>query len=472
MTHVRLYSYGAVQEVTGSKHILEVDGKKILIDCGMFQGRREETYNKNKNLPFDPKEIEVAFLTHGHFDHTGNFPSLIKGGYEGAIYSTPATYDLASLVLYDSAHIQKRDTEFIKKLIRKGRKDLKVYDPIYDEKDVTDTLSHFVSYPYNKRLKVFDKVEAEFYDAGHILGSSMILFNIELDHYKTLKVGFSGDLGREGLPFLRNPQKLPDLDYFVLESTYGNRLHDDISTVKEELSEVINSTYKKGGKIIIPAFAIERTQEIIYHIHELLLENKIPKLPVFIDSPMAVHATSIFKSHPECFDRKTFETFYDKKESPFDFDGVNYIVNVEDSKKLNYLKHPAIIISASGMCEHGRIVHHLRNNIENPANTILIVGFMAQHTLGRRLADKEPEVKIFGEKLKVNARIKIINAFSAHADYSEMKEYVSQFDLDKLKRIFLVHGEPEAQEHLEKVLEGIGVKDVKRVFYNEKYKLS
>jgi len=471
MTNVRLYSYGAVQEVTGSKHILEVDGKKILVDCGMFQGRREETYKKNKELPFDPKEISVAFLTHGHYDHTGNFPSLVKGGFEGEIYSTPATYDLASLVLYDSAHIQKRDAEFIQKLIKKGKKDLKVYGPIYDEDDVTDTLSHFVTHPYNKRFKVFDKVEAEFYDAGHILGSSMIFFNIEINSYKTLKFGFSGDLGRKGLPFLRSPQKLPDLDYFVLESTYGNRLHDNLAVVEEELAEIINTTYKKGGKIIIPAFAIERTQEVIYHLHKLLNENKIPKIPVYIDSPMAVHATSIFKSHPECFDRETFKTFYDKKESPFDFDGVNYIVNVEDSKKLNYLSHPAIIISASGMCEHGRIVHHLRNNIENPNNTVLIIGFMAEHTLGRKLADRKPEVKIFGEKLKVNARIKIINAFSAHADYNEIKDYVKDYDLDKLKRIFLVHGEPDAQKHLEKVLEGIGVKDVKRVFYNEKYKL-
>jgi metallo-beta-lactamase family protein len=471
-TNVRLYSFGAVQEVTGSKHILEVNGKKILIDCGMFQGRREETYRRNKTLPFKAEEIDVVFLTHAHFDHSGNLPSLIIDGYDKDIYATPATFDLTSLILNDSAYIQKRDTEFIRKIIKKRKRtDLKIYEPIYGIDDVKNTLSNFVLVDYNKRIKVFDNVEAEFYDAGHILGSAMIVFFVKMDEFKTLKIGFSGDLGRKNQVILKDPQKLPDLDYFILESTYGNRLHDNITKTKDELAEVINSTYKKKGKIIIPAFAVERTQEIIYYIHELIETKKIPSLPIYVDSPMAVHATSVFKTHPECFDRETFELFYDKEVSPFDFEGVNYIVDVERSKKLNSLREPAIIIAASGMCEHGRIVHHLRNNIEKPENTILIVGFMAQHTLGRKIADREKEVKIFGEKLKVNARVKILNTFSAHADYNEMKEYVKQFNLEKLKKIFLVHGEPDAQKYLEQVLERNGVKEVKRVFNNEKYKL-
>ncbi len=463
---VKLYSHGACREVTGSKHFLEYNGKTIQIDSGMFQGRREESYMKNKELPFDPSGVDTILLTHGHFDHSGALPVMVNNGFDGNIYSTPATRDIANIILFDSAYIQQKDSEYLKiKAQRHPDRKLKIYEPLYDSADVIKTLQHFVTINHRREFIPMDGVKVEFFDAGHILGSSMISLTIE----DKLRIGFSGDLGRKNLPILKDPEVLPDPDYLVLEGTYGDRLHESIDSGHEKLEKIVKKAVKNGGKIIIPAFTIERTQEIIYILHLLQLENKIPKIPIFVDSPMAVNATAIFKIHSECFDKETYEDFISENINPFGFDNIKYVQSVRESKEINSNKGPLIIISASGMAENGRILHHLRNNIEDKRTIVAIVGFMAANTLGRKLVDGEKEVKIFGKIYNVNAEIEILNTFSAHADYSEIKEWVSNYDLERLKKIFLVHGESESLENLKKELLSIGIKSVEIMEYGSTY---
>ncbi|MCP5107533.1 MAG: MBL fold metallo-hydrolase, partial [bacterium] len=432
---IKFYSHGACQEVTGSKHFIEIGGNILQVDGGMFQGRREDAYRKNKELPFAPAGVKAILLTHAHFDHAGALPIFVKNGFDGNIYSTPASRDIANIIMMDSAHIQAKDYEYLKEKIKKrpGRK-LKLYDPFYDSQDVIDTLQHFVTIAYRRKFYPLPGVEAEFYDAGHILGSAMPYLTIERNGGDPLKVAFTGDLGRKNLPILKDPQKLPDPDYLVMEGTYGNRLHDSIGMAEEKLAGIVNRACGRNGKIIIPAFTIERTQEIIYILHRLIQGKKIPRVPIFIDSPMAVNATTIFKVHPECFDQETYDHFISENVDPFGFDNINYVSSVKESREINSVVGSAIIISASGMAENGRILHHLRNNIGNPANIIAVVGFMAAHTLGRKLVEKAKSVKIFGKSYKVNAEVKTLNAFSAHADYNEIKEWLSQYDLKKLKK--------------------------------------
>ncbi|WP_456440911.1 MBL fold metallo-hydrolase RNA specificity domain-containing protein [Caldithrix abyssi] len=465
---VELYSHGAAQEVTGSKHFIKVQDRQIMIDCGAFQGKRKEADEKNRNWSFNAKEVHAAILTHAHFDHSGLLPLLIKNGYEGNVYSTPASRDLSSLIMMDSAHIQAKDIEFLKKKAKK-RGEVFEKQPLYTEDDVARTLDHFITVSYHRPFWLEEGVKATFYDAGHILGSASILLEINRNGQQ-MRIGFSGDLGRKNLPIIRDPEVLPDVDYLIMESTYGHRLHDPIESAMDKLAEVINRTAERGGKIIIPAFAVERTQELIYFIHLLHDQKRIPDIPVYVDSPMAVNATAIFRVHQECYDQETREAFLQHHKNPFGFNEVRYITNVEESKKLNGLTEPAIIISSSGMCEAGRILHHLANNIENPRNTIMIVGFMAEHTLGRRIKEEQPEVKIFGEYYQLKAEVVTMNAFSAHADYSEILDYVEQLNFKKLKRIFLVHGEPDAQANLKKLLEAKNY-SVTIVRYGENYTL-
>lgn len=468
MQKIKFYSHGACLEVTGSKHFLNINGKILQIDGGMFQGRRKKSYLKNKELPFDPSDVDAILLTHGHFDHSGALPIMAKHGFDGNIYSTPATRDIANIIMRDSAHIQAKDYEYLveKKKKRPERK-LTLYEPLYDIDDALDTLNLFVTVSYHRKFYPLPSVEAEFYDAGHILGSSMIKANINGE----MMVGFSGDLGRKNLPILRDPDYLNDLDYLVLEGTYGNRLHNTIGMAYDELAEVVNDTCKESGKIVIPAFTIERTQELIYILHILTKEEKIPEIPIFIDSPMAVNATSIFKVHPECFDEETHEEFLSEHIDPFGFDNIKYVTSVKDSREINNVPGPAIIISASGMAETGRILHHLKNNIENPTTTIAIVGFMAEHTLGRKLVDGHKHVKIFGKEYTVNAQVKRLDAFSAHADYNEIAEWLKNMDFKRLKKIFLVHGEKSALESLQGKLLKMGVKAVEIVQCGTEYTL-
>ncbi len=462
------YSRGACKEVTGSKHFIRFGENLIQIDCGMFQGKREESYNKNKYFNFNPSEVNSLILTHAHFDHSGAIPISVKNGFSGNIYSTPATRDLANIILFDSAHIQSKDFEYMKRRIEKHpQRKMKLYEPLYDTSDVLSALNQFVTINYKRDFIPCDGLKVEFYDAGHILGSSIVLITTE----DGVRIGFSGDLGRKNLPILKDPEIFPDLDYLVLEGTYGDRLHDNYKTGNEHLEKMVKDAISMHGKVIIPAFTIERTQEIIYNLHLLQLEGRIPEIPVFVDSPMAVNATSIFKVHPECFDKETYNDFISENINPFGMDNIKYVTSVKESKEINTKKGPMIIISASGMAENGRILHHLKNNIEKSSTIIGIVGFMAVNTLGRKLVDGMKSVRIFGKEYSVEAEVRIFNSFSAHADYNEIKEWVSNYDLEKLKKIFLVHGEEKSLLNLRNELLSIGVKSVEISDYDHEYKL-
>jgi metallo-beta-lactamase family protein len=442
-----LYSWGAAEEVTGSKHFLSVDGRTLMVDCGAFQGRRQESDRKNREWPFDQKAVDAVLLTHAHYDHSGLLPLLVSRGFRNNIFSTAATRDLANLILLDSAHIQSKDLEFLLKRAKHHR-ELAIKEPLYTDEDVRKCVARFVPVSYRQPFAPANGLKVTFYDAGHILGSAIAL--VEADG---LSVGFSGDLGRIGLPIIRNPEALPPVDYFVLESTYGNRLHKSMDTTLELLADSITRTAGRGGKIVVPAFAIERTQELIFFIHLLHDQKRIPEIPIFVDSPMAVNATAIFRMHPECFDEETKQAFLDHADNPFGFNDLHYITSKEDSQKLNDLRGPAMIISSSGMCEGGRILHHLAHTIGDARNTILIVGYMAENTLGRKIVEKLPSVPIFGESFALNAEVKVLNSFSGHADYNEILDYVSRLDKNRLRKIFMVHGEKDAQENLKKLLE-------------------
>jgi metallo-beta-lactamase family protein len=447
-----LFSHGAAEEVTGSKHFLRVRDRTVMVDCGAFQGRRAEADEKNRTWSFAAAEVDAVVLTHAHFDHCGLLPLLRRKGFEGGVWATPATRDLAALVMTDSAHIQARDLEFLrKKAARKGERFEK--EPLYAERDVLESLESFVTVSYHRRFSPCGGVSAAFYDAGHILGSALVTLETENGD---LRVGFSGDLGRKGLPIIRDPEPIPPVDYLVVESTYGNRAHDPIGTAAGKLAEVVNRTAGRGGRIVIPAFAVERTQELVFILHLLRDQGRIPRVPTFVDSPMAVNATSIFRVHPECYDEETRRAFVDHHENPFGWNELRYVTTTEGSKALNALKGPAIIISSSGMCESGRVLHHLANTVEDPRNTVLIVGFMARNTLGRKLLEGEPEVRIFGDPCTVRAEVRVLNAFSAHADAGETLDYVGRLDRSRLRGVFLVHGEPDAQSGLKSRLEAEG----------------
>ena len=454
---------GAAQTVTGSQHLLEINGKKVLIDCGMFQGKREESFQMNRKFLFDPKELDCVILSHSHIDHSGNLPTLSLKGFNGSVYCTPATRDLCSIMLQDSAYIQEKDTEFVNK--RRAKKGEPLFNPLYKIEDARKIITQFKSIPYRVPFSpdvLGSNVSVTFFDAGHILGSSQVVLEIKEGNRK-YKLGFSGDLGRKNLPILKDPDFMGDVDYLIFESTYGARLHEGADKIEEKLTEVILEAVKNNSKIIVPSFSIGRTQEIVYEITKLEAKGIIPSIPIYVDSPLTVNATEIFKLHSECFDTET-SNLISAGLDVFGMDNVKYIKDVQDSMKLNNLKGPYMIISASGMCEAGRILHHLRNNIENPNNIILVVGFMAEHTLGRRIVEAKDvpgtRVKIFGEEHIVRAKVKIINAFSGHADRDEMLEYLSQMDKARVKKMFLVHGEAEQQTEFKKTLEANGFKNV------------
>lgn len=454
---MKLQFFGAAKEVTGSKHLLEVNGKRIFLDFGMFQGSRKESDEKNRKIPIPPEKIDAVVLSHAHIDHCGNLPILVKAGYKGPIYSTHATRDLCANMLLDSGFIQENEAEFMNKRLKKKKKPL--IEPLYTADDARATLDHFVGMSYDHPTEILPGILVSFREAGHILGSAQIAMVI--DDFETKKqqiVVFTGDLGRKNLPLLRNPYQVERADLLIMESTYGNRFHTSLLDVKGELERVINNTCRKGGKIIIPAFALERTQEIVYYLNILFKEKRIPEIPIFVDSPLAVNLTQVFTSHPECLDEETWKVFLKDQKNPFGFGRLKYITDVEDSKALNEYRGPCVIISAAGMCEHGRILHHLKNNIEDPKNTILIVGYMAEYTLGRKILEKQSIVKIFGDPYHLRAQVVVMDAFSAHADRSDLLDYVAH--IRELKKIFLVHGEESQGMMLKDILIEQGHKDV------------
>jgi metallo-beta-lactamase family protein len=467
---ITLYSLGAAEEVTGSKHVLEVDGRSYLIDCGAFQGKRAEADRKNREFGIDTDRIESVVLTHGHFDHCGLLPLLPKREYKGTIYTTPATRDIASLVMMDSARIQARDAEYLgKQAAKKGEKF--TWEPLYTEQDAIAATGQMVSVSYERPLWIGDGIQLSFYDAGHILGSAMAVINIKKNGTERV-IAYTGDLGRKGKPIIRDPAtNLPAPDYLVLESTYGDRRHDSTDDAMKRLAEVVRRAVKTKGRIIIPSFAIERTQELVYYFHMLSDRGEIPEIPIYVDSPMATNATTIFQVHPECYDEETHEAFIKHHKNPFGFNALHFTTSVDESKALNDMDGPLVIISADGMCEAGRIQHHLIHSIEDPNTTILIVGYMAEHTLGRRIRDKENEVKIHGMWFKRKAQVEAIDAFSAHADYQESIDWLKAIDTSRLKKIFLVHGEKDAQKVFAKHLADNGFTNVEVVRYGATYDL-
>lgn len=454
---------GAAHTVTGSQHLLEIDGSFVLLDCGLFQGKREESFKMNKQFLFDPVSIDNVILSHAHIDHAGNLPTLLVKGFKGNIYSTPATRDLCSIMLVDSAYVQQKDIEFVNK--RRARKNQPLFNPLYSIDDAKEVLTHFKSVPYKREFYIKEgktAIKVLLYNAGHILGSSQIVLEIQKKS-KNFRIGFTGDLGRKNLPILKDPEFPGNVDVLITESTYGGILHEPAEEIEKSLKNVLQEAISKGGKIIVPSFSVGRTQELIYEISKLTAKKAIPEIPVFVDSPLSVNATEIFKMHPECFDDQTYKLLSEGI-NIFGYENVMYIKDVNESKKLNDLKEPCIIVSASGMCEAGRILHHLANNIENESNTVLIIGYMAEHTLGRQLikASDKPGyvVKIFGEEYTVKASIKIINAFSAHADNNEILDYISLFDKSILKKIFLVHGESPQIDTLKENIERTSFRNI------------
>jgi metallo-beta-lactamase family protein len=449
--------HGAAHTVTGSQHLVQVNGHRFLMDCGLFQGARQESYYRNQHFMHDPRQVDTLFLSHAHTDHAGNIPNLVKKGFEGPIKTTPGTRDLSQWMILDSARIQEKDTEFVnRKRAQRGEPPM---EPLYNTQDAQRALKLFTSIPYSTPVEIVPGVTVECYEAGHILGAVVSVFTIE-EKGRKIRLGFSGDLGRKNIAILRDPSFLHDIDYLIMESTYGDRLHGAPEAAHNDLGRIVRETMDRRGKIIIPAFAVGRAQEIIYSLYQLMQSGEIPSIPIYVDSPLAVNISKVFGKHKELYDSEAAKLLeHDVDQDLFTFPEVHYVGSVDESKALNDMHEPMVIISASGMCETGRILHHLRNNIEDSRNTILIVSWQAPNTLGRRLVEKQPRVRIFGDEYKLNARVQVINGYSGHADQNGLLEWALSLK-GRLKKVFLVHGEPKPAEALAAKLKEGGIEDV------------
>jgi metallo-beta-lactamase family protein len=454
---MKIHFHGAAQTVTGSQHLLEINGHRLLLECGLFQGSRGESYERNRHFPFEPGEVDATILSHAHIDHSGNLPHWIKIGYSGPIYTTPATAHLGNIMLLDSGHIHEYDAQYVnKKRAKRGEPPI---EPLYTQEDAAAVAQYFRPVHYEQSFEPIPGVVAQFVDAGHILGSAAVILDIE-EHGRKFRLWFSGDIGRRDLPLLKDPVLPYDVDYLLMECTYGYKSHDDPRVAFEEFRRLVLETVQRKGKVIIPAFAVGRTQELVYYLNQMFDNGDIPRIPVFVDSPLAVNATDIFRAHPELYDDETKAFIAQAKQhTALGFELVIYTRSVEESKAINNYKGPAVIISASGMAETGRILHHLKNNIEDPRNTILIVSWQAPHTLGRRLAEREVKAKIFGETYTRKAQIATIGGLSAHAGQSFLLEYALA-SRERLKKIFLVHGEAVGAQPLMEKLSQQGMSQV------------
>ena len=432
---------GAAREVTGSCHIVRVGGKTVLLDCGMFQGRREESREKNQTLPLPVEQIDAVVLSHAHIDHSGRLPFLARHGYRGPIYCTAATRDLCSVMLADSAHIQEKDAEFL------ARRHKDVAEPLYAMRDAAVAVEQMIGLTYDATFDVVPGVRATFTDAGHILGSASVVLEC-VEAGVTKRLVFSGDVGRNGLPIIRDPHPPAGADVVLLESTYGNRDHPSVEGAREQLARVIKEAAARGGKVLVPAFSVGRTQELVYDLHVLARAGAIPEIPIYVDSPLAIDATTVFAMHSEIFDQS--EDLVRRVNDLFHFTQVQYTREASESKALNQRHGPMVIIAASGMMEAGRILHHLAHNASDPRTTILIVGFQAEHTLGRRVLERAPVIKVLGEEISLRAQVEVLAGYSAHGDRHELQRWLDTVRAGNSGAaapvVHLVHGEPEAQD--------------------------
>lgn len=458
---MKIHFDGAAQTVTGSQHLLEVNGGRLLLECGMFQGRRADTYTINRHFPFSPAGVDAVILSHAHIDHSGNLPNLVKQGFRGPIYATPATTDLADVMLRDSGHIQEADAEYInRKNVLKGRP---LVDPLYTMADAEAVSEFFRPVRYMEAFEPVAGVTARFFDAGHILGSAGVCLDVQ-ENGRLTRLWFSGDIGRENLPLLNDPTLPEAAEILIMECTYGDKPHRDPEAAYAEFREVVLRTVHRGGKVIIPAFSVGRTQEIVYSLNRMITEGDLPALPVYVDSPLALNATEVFRRHVDLFDEETRQFIQEHRHPALEFKGLIYTHSVEESKAINDRPGPMVIISASGMAETGRILHHLKNNIENPRNTVMIVSWQAPDTLGRRLAERQPRVRIFGEEYSLRCEVATIGGLSAHAGQDMLLRYASS-SRKTLRKVFLVHGEPPAAGvFMEKLAEA----GIKPVFYPQR----
>ena len=451
---ISLTFVGAAQTVTGSKHLLTTSRARVLLDCGLFQGRRRESNERNANLGIDGVDrLDAVVLSHAHIDHSGALPVLAKQGFRGPIFTTPATKDLCGAMLEDAAMIQASDARTINRAIERDGSDMEPVEPLYTKEDVVQVLSQMTAVGYHRRTVVAPGIELTFLDAGHVLGSAISILDIE-DEGETRRIVFTGDLGRKDVPILRDPELATGADLLMIESTYGDRDHDAIAAMDDALADLVSRVVARGGKLIIPSFALERAQEIIFALQRIERAGKMPQVPVYVDSPLTVKLTDVFRRHPECYDEEMRTLFASDATSPFSFDELTYVSDKEDSKAIDQNGDSCIIISASGMCEAGRILHHLKASLGSTKNAVAIVGFQAPHTLGRRLVERRSSVKIFGMSYDVNAEVVVLNGFSAHAGQSELLSYIQAVEAASpaLAKIVLVHGEPKAQEALTRKL--------------------
>jgi metallo-beta-lactamase family protein len=441
---------GAAREVTGSCHVLRVAGKTVVLDCGLFQGKRSDSNAKNLRVPLPIEQIDAVVLSHAHIDHAGRLPFLVREGYHGTIWCTPATRDLCAVMLADSAHIQEKDAEF---LTRRGKRAI---EPLYSLRHATRTIELMSCIPYHRTFDVVPGVRATFLDAGHILGSASVVLDCT-EGSVTRRLVFSGDIGRSGLPIIRDPEPPEGADAVIMESTYGDRTHESTEGARARLAAVIRETAARGGRILIPAFAVGRTQELVYDLHVLAGAGAIPPVPIYIDSPLAIDTTSVFEMHPDLFDHG--EDLVQRVRDLFRFELVHYTRDVEESKALAGMRGPMVIIAASGMAESGRILHHLAQGAADPRNTVLIVGFQAEHTLGRRIVERRPMLTIFGDEVPLRAQVEVINGYSAHADRVELSSWIDRVRerSPSVSRVWLVHGEPPAQDTLATTLRAKGL---------------